>query len=155
MRLHRANLGDFVPGRFALPQNPVSATRGMGDLVPGAFALPQNPVVMRKNGMGEFVPAFWQVPSEFVPAAWNIPPVPVEVGLGGCGCGCGGSCGGPGLGQIDWSISGVGIVDAIGGAFGAQTANIPQIPNWIFYIVGAGVAYMAFFESKPRYRRNR
>lgn len=150
MRLHRANLGDFASGRFAVPQNPV----GMGDFVRGRFAVPQNPILMQRNGMGEFVPAFFQVPTEFVPAAWNVPPVPVGVGLGGdCGCGCGGRCG-QGMGQIDWSISGVGIVDAIGGAFGATTANVPQIPNWVFYLAGAAGVYIVFFQAPtPRYRR--
>lgn len=150
MRLHRANLGDFVAGRFAVPQNPV---RGMGDFVSGSFALPQNTVIMHKNGMGEFVPAFFQVPTEFVPAAWNIPPVPTGIALGDCGCGCGGRCG-QGMGQIDWSFAGVGIIDEIGSAFGQPATNMPQIPNYVFYAVGAIGLYMIFFEKpQARYRR--
>lgn len=73
MRIGMGYLGDFVPGKFAVPQNPVrDAMRGfgLGDFVPGRFVVPQNPV---RDAMP-----------------------------GGCGCGCGGSCSG-GLGQItDW-----------------------------------------------------
>lgn len=147
MRMHRVSLGDFTPGAFAVPQNPV----GLGDFVPGLFAVPQNPISdaqrkaiqMVQSGMGEFVPAaFW------------LEPVPIEVGLGdGCPCGCGGTCGcGAGLGQIDFSWSGTGIMTSVESAMGSTTPS--QIPNSMVYVAGGILVFLAFFQKpQTRYRR--
>ena len=84
MRIGLGYLGDFVPGKFALPQNPVlDAMRGvgLGDFVPGRFVVPQNPVLDASK-------------------------------YAGCGCGCGGSC--SGMGQIDWSLNSTSIGSQVG-----------------------------------------
>jgi hypothetical protein len=88
MRVGMGNLADFIPGSFALPQNPVrDAMRGvgLGDFVPGRFVVPQNPVLDASK----------------------------YAGMSGCGCGCGGGCGG-GMGQIDWSLTSTSIGTEIG-----------------------------------------
>jgi len=49
--IHRG-VGDFVSGKYALPQNPVLGPRGVGDFVHGSFAVPQTPVGMSGCGSG-------------------------------------------------------------------------------------------------------
>jgi hypothetical protein len=86
MRLHRrvVGIGDFVNGKFVVPQNPVLDAQGIGDFVPGAFAVPQNPV---RDAMG--------------------------LGDCGCGCGnCGHGMGQ--LSTIDWSLTGDGVTSELG-----------------------------------------
>ena len=128
MRISRRSLGrvgDFVPGWFALPQNPVC---GMGDFVSGTFTLPQNPI-RDAMGMG-FVSASFALPE-------NV------VGMGDCGCGCGGSCNG--MGDIDLSFDGTGIGDSLG-ANGA-------VPNWAVYLSLGGAALYAYTQKKGGRRR--
>ncbi len=58
---------------------------GMGEFVPARFPIPQNPVAVGMNGMGEFVPACFPIPQN---------PVGMSgLGSCGGGCGCGGKCG--------------------------------------------------------------
>jgi hypothetical protein len=119
--------GDFVNGRYALPQNPVSDA-GMGDFVKGWYAVPQNPV-LGLNGIGD--------------------------------CSCGGSCGPcksgrgtSGLGQTsDYSLTGTAIGIDIDTPLGLTLFE--NIPNYVFYGVGALAIYLMFFEtqSRPRYQR--
>lgn len=91
MRMHYSTLGDFVPGNFALPQNPV--------------------LMLKSTGMGEFVPAWYTVPQN---------PVRGLSGFGcGCGGGCGGKCGG--MGAVDTSFTGTGIVSSIGSTLGISS----------------------------------
>lgn len=113
---YRRGTGDFVPGLFTLPQNPVSDARGVGDFVSGAFSVPQNPI-LDARGMG-------------------------HVGCGpSCGCGpCSGGSGG--MGAVDLSLEGTGIVNAVG----ITTA----IPNWAVYAAGAGLLYYFMAGSKRR-----
>jgi hypothetical protein len=115
----------------------------LGDFVPANFAVPQNPVmVMKPNGLGEFVPGWFVVPQN-----------PLR-GLNGMGCGCGGGCGHcGGLGQVDLSFSGTGIMSSIGTTLG--TTSLATIPNWAVYGVGALFAYFALFQTHPRYSRRR
>lgn len=121
MRIHSANLGLFVPGRFVVPENPImrgQGRRGTGDFVPGWFAVPQNPVGRNKRGTGDFVPgcyalpqnpvsdagmnglgddvptsAMYPIPQNSVLAYWESGGISNEGGLTGLGCGCGGKCG--------------------------------------------------------------
>lgn len=86
---------------------PPTDSFGMGDFVPGLFALPQNPVVYYgEKGMGDFVPGLFVVPQN---------PVRDAEGMSGCGCGGGcGPCRGDGMGAIDWSPSSTSIVSSLG-----------------------------------------
>ena len=84
MERQNYGVGAYVPGRFALPQNPL--WDGMGDYVPARFSIPQNPVGSRLS----------------LPMA----PALTQADINGKGCGCGGygsceSCGG--MGAFDMS----------------------------------------------------
>jgi hypothetical protein len=167
MRMHYSTLGDFVPGSYTVPQNPVLALKrnGMGDFVPAWFSVPQNPV-RGLSGLGE--PGCWY---------WDdMPPYDLmaqglirdglqcirggydtgaDRGLNGLGCGCGGGCGGKcgGMGAIDLSPMGTGIMSSLGSSIGTTSLN--TIPNWAVYGVGALAMYLAFFQTHPRYSRRR
>lgn len=115
-------MGDFVPGWFAVPQTPVGA-KGMGDFVPGMFAVPQTPVGAK--GMH---------------------------GLGcGSDCGCGPCRSQYGMGQVDLSLTGTGIVTSIEGAF-SQT-GWPAVPNWVFYAGGIAIVFAMYQSSQGKHRR--
>lgn len=108
--------------------------RSMGDFVNGSFTLPQNPV----TGLGAFTRA-----------AFTIPQNPF--GMSGLGCGYPGSCSGGaackqcamGMGALDLSPSATSIGDSLG---------MSAVPNWMLYLGGAAVAYLAFFTGKGRRR---
>jgi hypothetical protein len=117
MRIDNRALGVFVPGLFAVPQNPVRTgvrpARGTGDFVAGKFAVPQTPVGM--GALADFVAGKFAVPQcpvgmgVLVPTnvMYDFPENSVlasaeAAGLAGLGCGCGqkigeddcGGCGG-------------------------------------------------------------
>lgn len=57
----RISMREFVPGRWSVPQNPI--TGGIGDFVPGMFVVPENPVMRgSKPGVGDFVAGKFAVP---------------------------------------------------------------------------------------------
>lgn len=79
------SIGELVPGRFPIPQNPITAAEaiaygpGMGELVAGRFAVPQNPLLGRglgcgcqRDGMGtlDFSSA-WESLSAGASSAWE------------------------------------------------------------------------------------
>ena len=82
-------IGDLVPGAFAVPQTPVGA--GMGDLVPGAFSVPQTPV---GHGLGYLLSnaSLWPVPQNSVIEGFESGGISYDAGVSGLGCGCGGKC---------------------------------------------------------------
>ena len=82
MERQNYGVGAYVPGRFALPQNPL--WDGMGDYVPGRFSIPQNPVGRPSLPMA---------------------PALTQADINGKGCGCGGSCDScGGMGAFDMSF---------------------------------------------------
>ena len=132
MRVSLASLrgmGDFVPGRYSVPQVPV----GMGDFAPGRFTVPQVPVGM--SGLGDCAPGrftvpqvpvgmsglitnspLYPIPQNSVIQGFNQGGVSYSGGISGLGCGgtsscsggcsCGGKCGGlsgTGVLSSDWS----------------------------------------------------
>jgi hypothetical protein len=124
--------------------------RGVGDFVPGKFALPQNPVLVRRNGMGDFMRAAFAVPQSPVGMG--------HLGCGGnCNCGpCNGGMGQTTTGtgatatsttatSIDLSLEGVGIASALG-------ITSVAIPNWVFYGAGA-VGVFALMSGGSKRRR--
>ena len=84
MRVYRRSIGDLVPGRFSVPQNPV-ITSGMGYFTGAAFSVPQNPFGMGALGCG-----------------------------GSCNGGAACSQCAMGMGDIDLSLTGTGIGDSVG-----------------------------------------
>ena len=84
MRVYRRSIGDLVPGRFSVPQNPV-ITSGMGYFTGAAFSVPQNPFGMGSLGCG-----------------------------GSCNGGAPCSQCAMGMGDIDLSLTGTGIGDSVG-----------------------------------------
>ena len=125
----------------------VQAIHGIGDFVPGWFAVPQNPVVMKKTGMGDFVPGYFAVPQTPVGAKR-----PGMSGLGcGSDCGCGPCRSGNGMGQVDLSLTGSGIVTSLEGAL-SQT-GWPAVPNWVFYAGGIAIIYALYSSEKHGRRR--
>jgi len=76
MPMHSIHLGEFVAGKFTLPQTPVTTSgpgfSGLSEFVAGKFAVPQNPILDAQTGMS--------------------------------GCGCGGGCGG-GMGDLSTDLS--------------------------------------------------
>ena len=128
MRIQRRSIGDFVPGSFPVPTTP----SGIGDFVPGWFALPQNPI--RNGGMG------------FVRASFALPEQSPFAGMGALGCDCGGTCGGCGMGDIDFSLTSTSIADSLGVQAGT-------VPNWLLYTGAAGLAFLVFDSQKKGRRR--
>lgn len=194
MRVSSANLGvyvpgrglrDFVPGRFAVPQNPI--VPGLSAFVPGRFVLPQVPVVtMQRNSLGEFVPAQYTLPQNPITDAIGIgdltPTAPLypipensvlqgaqDMGLAGlgCGCGCGGNCGGCGGGMSGISDDFTQLVADLGaGNFSAAWSDftkalaqpvVGSVPLWV--VVGSGlllwVGVFSGGEQHSRYHRAR
>lgn len=156
MRVHSAALGDFVPGRFVVPQNPVVIDRrqfgGLGEFVPARFALPQRGL----SGMGQVLDDWceaggWDYYSSNYGECVYDPDFGLRSsrGLNGVGCGCGGGCGGRcGMGAVDLSLTGTGIVSSLSTSLGVT--SLPTIPNWAVYGVGGLLAYMAFAGGKRR-----
>jgi len=105
MSLIGVGVRDFVPGLFALPENPVMRGQGVGslrDFVNGSFAVPENPVM---RGVGNLVPSapMYPIPQNSVISAWRGAGMS-GLGCGGsssdCGCGCGGGSQGRGMGDV-------------------------------------------------------
>jgi hypothetical protein len=123
----------------------VRAIHGVGDLVGGImYTVPNNPFTA-KRGVGDLVgPVYYTVP--------NNPFTAKGMGHVGCGsdCGCGPCRSGNGMGQIDWSLTGDGIITSIEGAL-SQT-GWPAIPNWVIYAAGVGIIF-AVYQSDKRRRR--
>jgi len=156
MRMHSAALGDFVPGAFAVPQNPVVVNPGhfgLGEFVRASFGLPQ------RGGIGYYPGRLsandewcqgrgWKYYNTLIDECeWNGDEGPI--GLSGIGCGCGGGCGGRcGMGAVDLSLTGTGIVSSLGTSLGMT--SLPAIPNWAVYGIGGLLAYMAFAGGKRR-----
>lgn len=128
----------------------VVAIHGIGDLVGGIhYTVPNNPFLAGK-GMGDIVR----------PARFTVPNNPFT-GLSGCGS-CGPDCGcgpcqahyhGGGMGQVDLSLTGSGIITSIEGAF--NQTGWPELPNWVFYAAGV---ILIFTLMEPKYsvqRRHR
>jgi len=116
----------------------VRTIHGVGDFVPGWFSVPQTPV---RSGMGDFVPGSFSVP---------------HTGMGHLSCGADCDCG-PcrqrygGMGQVDLSLTGTGILTSVEGALG-QT-GWPAIPNWVFYAGGVALIFAMYSSGKGRRRR--
>ena len=153
MRIHRSQLGDFVGGAFALPENPV--LRGMGDFVDGKFALPEN-VVMRGQmgvGMGSLLPSapMYPIPQNSVITAWR------EAGMSGvgCGCGCNGAddgCG-KGMGQVTFSSITAPFTTAftdLSTAISTQSIAPLTTEDMIILALTGYAAYAVFGGSKRR-----
>lgn len=75
-----------------------SVHRGVGDFVPGKYTLPQNPVVFQRSGMGDFTRAAFSVPQ--VPVGMS------GLGCGG-GCNCGPCRGGMGAVDLSLTGTGI------------------------------------------------
>jgi hypothetical protein len=110
----RPDMGDFVPGGFPLPWNPVFADSGVGDFVWGGFPLPQNPVGARASAYGS------------LPKAPDLPMALIghgngaELDAGDCGMGCG--CSG-GMGALEipaWAMT-------LPAPLNGQVAGIPTV----------------------------
>jgi len=98
----------------------------VGDFVAGAYSLPQNPVSL----------------GEFVRGAYTVPQNPIRDASGMSGCGCGGC----GMGAVDLSFQGTGIVNSLG----VTTA----IPNYVIYVgVGALILLPMMMGGGRRRRR--
>jgi len=128
-QIHRS-LGDLVHGTvFTVPNNPFTApatARGVGDLTgPIRFSVPNNPF----TGMA-------------------------GLGHGSCGgdCDCGPCRSRNGMGQVDYSLTGSGIITTIEGAL--NQTGWPSIPNWVFYAGGVFAIY-ALFLAEPKYTVSR
>ncbi len=108
-------MGEFVPGGFPVPQNPIGLAgyRGMGDFAPACFPVPQNPIGM--SGLS---------------------------GLSGCGgsCGCGGKCS-TGMQGVMEDIGNAfsGAAAGVQGAFSQLTSG----GMWTYIALG-GAALLAF-----------
>ena len=142
LSLHPApgNLGELLPGWFAVPQDPITApityTRGIGEILPGSYTVPQNPVANYATGVVR--------PIATSPNAQGmVNGAPVG---GDCGCGCGGSggCGnGPGMGMGDISADFTKLTsDLTSGNFMTAIQDpIFGIPAWGYL---AGIALVMF-----------
>lgn len=127
----------------------VAAIHGLGDIVPG---MPTNFMttleVQGRRGVGDIVPG---AQTGFMTTL----EVKGRRGVSGLNCGSGCDCG-PcraqyGMGQIDLSLTGTGIVSSIEGAL--NTTGWPNIPNWVFYAGGIAIVFAMYTSSKGGRRR--
>ena len=152
-------LGDMMPGWWDVPQNPITAARGItkvpgiGEIIDGYFVVPQNPI------------------RDFVKG--QVRPLGQGAGRGsvngpaGAGCSCGGSCGcGGGMGDISTDFAsmtsnlGQGNFAQAGTDFLTllQEPTLAGIPLWAF---GIGVFFLIQMVTshevavQPRARRSR
>jgi hypothetical protein len=159
MSLIGVGLRDFVPGAFAVPENPVMrGMAGLMDFVPGAFAVPENPV-MRGQGVGNLVPSapMYPIPANSVITAWKGAGM-AGLGCGSskddCGCGCGGHKSGMGdtcVGPVCWS----GVTTAFTDLSTAVTSMslTPLTSTDFMYLGGTAVAawlLLGMFGKKGR-----
>ena len=124
----------------------VAAIHGIGDFVPGdtsGFLATLGPV---RNGMGDFVPG---MTNGFLATLG-----PAGMGHVGCGsdCGCGPCRSQNGMGTVDLSLTGSGIITSVEGML-SQT-GWPAVPNWVFYMAGVAIVF-AVYESGKGGRRRR
>jgi len=118
----RANIGDFVGGKFTVPSLFMG---GLGDFVPGRFAIPQTPVGL--SGLG------W-----FVPGRFALPENPIALsGCAGLGCGGGCSCQQRGMG-------GLGDLASVQASVSQWINNLPVAAQWLLaggigYVIGYGI----------------
>jgi hypothetical protein len=150
MMIATNGVGDFVPGWFSVPQNPVGGLSGFASAV---FTVPQNPV-----GLGDFAP----VSAMYVPAIQNSVLADARArGLAGVGCLCGGrgvgcgsntKCGcnghgGRGMGSLDTS------------SFTAFLSSVPSslasgdMTAWI--VVGGAAAVLLLIATGTRFGSDR
>lgn len=148
-------MGDFVVGAFSVPQTPVGA--GIGDLVPGAFSVPETPV-----GMGYLLSneALWPVPQNSVIEAFNSGGISYDSGVSGLGCagGCGGKCksqcggcGMQGLGTIQTDLTQFMTDLSSGNIMTALQDPISGIPAFVY--LGGAVALVVVLSSMGGKRR--
>jgi len=117
-------MGDFIPGDNSAFLTSLAPVRGMGDFVGAdrsAFLTSLNP----KTGMGHI----------------------------GCGsdCGCGPCRSRNGMGQIDFSLTGTGIVTSVEGML--NQSGWPAIPNWVFYAGGIAIVFAIYQSDKGKRHR--
>ena len=96
-------MADFVPAKFAVPQNPILAgMSGLADFVPGKFAVPG---YFGDSGLGDLVdtaPMYPLQPNSVIQEYQSLGLAGLAAGAD-CGCGCGGHGGGCGGGMGDIS----------------------------------------------------
>ncbi|MFN7996968.1 MAG: hypothetical protein U0Q18_25360 [Bryobacteraceae bacterium] len=112
-------LGEFAPGWFVVPQNPIRAAMKSS---PGSPIAVSDTGLVPTFGAPRYRPRF----GELVAAKFVVPQNPIRAALGACGCA--GSCG-RGMGALDFNVS-----DIISGNAGIET-----------YLVLGGLAFAAFW----------
>lgn len=145
----RINLGDFVNGEFAVPENTVM--RGLGDFVNAAFAVPENTIMRGLGHVGNFVPSapMYPVPQNSVLADWRAAGMSGlgcggSSSSGGCGCGCD-----KGMGQLSIATFTAPFTTAftdIGAAF-AQGSFAPLTSTDWLVIGGSAAAFFWLFNK--------
>ena len=147
--------GDLTPGRFAVPQTPVGG--GFGDLVIGAFAVPQNPVL---DGLGDMVPTapmYPIIPNTVTAHADELAYSGGLTGFGSCGGGCGcDKCGmsGRGMGDINADFSKIVSDIEAGNYMVAFSDPVAGVPLW-GWVGGVLVVYLFFFSGGQHSRASR
>jgi hypothetical protein len=127
-------LGDFVGGSFPVPFNPIApsvASAGIGDFVPANFPIPQVPI--KGGGMGYFMDACFPVPQNPIADAAHVVPATAinGRGMGRIGCtSCGGTCGGK---QMNTRA-----VQAVGSSLGDIPALMTDIATGDWYDAAMG-----------------
>jgi hypothetical protein len=166
-------MGDFVKGMPTGFLTTLQPTRGVGDFIranPNGFLTTLQP----SKGMGQLVKSCaCPAGSTYIGEGLDNSVLCMEHGImtswpctisrstaarGQAGIGCGSDCScGPcrsqsgGMGQIDFSLTGTGIVGALEGAL--NTSGWPEIPNWVFYAAGIGIAFAVYQSDKGKRRR--